>query len=194
MNQFNQEFKPCRYCGREGSDNHHMLKRSTNPELKDDPKNLVFLCRACHNHTENDQEFLKALQDIFYNWKPAQLELYLRAEASIEALSRGELTEYLTPGMADHYLQLAGAKYNYYSEQLASLEKLYPAFYMERKNESEKVGKVLSNQYIEMEWRSTSNGQLMIEYGRKLKALEKTMSNLRSRLERFKTERFTKQI
>jgi hypothetical protein len=186
----NQEFKPCRYCGRQGSDMHHLLKRSTNPELIDDPKNLVLLCRPCHVKTENDSSFLKALQDIFYHWKPANLDLYLRAQASIDVLLEGREVEYLTPGMTDSYLTLAGASYNYYSEQLAELEKLRPAFYIARKKEAESDEKSLSDKYIEMEWQTTSNGQKMIDYNRKLKALEKTQSNLKAKLRRMEIERF----
>lgn len=179
----------CSYCGNQpGTEQHHLLKRSTHPELKDDPKNLVRLCHVCHRRTEEDAGFLKALQEIYYFWKSMNLDLYLRAEASIEALSYGKEIEYLTPAMADHYLQLACAKYNYLSERLAETEKLEPTFYLKRLNIAEETGEKLPMTRLKMEWRATENGQNAIEWKAKLKALEKMMSNLRARLHRFRTE------
>ena len=170
----------CRYCGnRIGSEGHHLFKRSTSPELADDPKNLVKLCFKCHARTEDDHDFLVALQEIFFNWNPANLDIFLRAQASIDDLLNGKCIEYLTPQMTDNYLTLAGASYAYYSEQLATLEKLEALFFVSQEG---------TNSKIQMLWNATTDGQKMIDYKRKLKSLEKTMSNLRTRLNRFKYE------
>ena len=180
----NQEHNPCAWCGQQSSDTHHLFKRSTSPELIDDPKNQVRLCRNCHIRTESDTEFAKNLREALL-WKPANLDIFLRAQASLEAILNGQNTDYLTPQLADNYLQLSGAAYNFYSEQLAGLERLEAPFYLEtKKDKTEKEVKML--------WNTTESGQKMITYKAKLKALEKTMSNLRSRLSRFRTELYIK--
>ncbi len=180
----NQSYLPCVWCGQQSSDVHHLFKRSTNPELIDDPKNQVRLCRNCHSRTETDMEFAQNLREALL-WKPATLDIFLRAQASLEAVLKGQNTDYLTPHLADHYLQLSGAAYNFYSEQLAELERLEAPFYLETKQDK-------TEKEVKMLWNSTESGQKMITYKAKLKALEKTMSNLRARLQRFKNELYTK--
>lgn len=179
----------CAYCGHNtATDQHHLMKRSTHPELINDPKNLVGLCGICHHRTKTDAAFLKALQEIFYFWKKNNLDIYTRAQASIDALLDGREVEFLTPAMTDHYLQLAGAKYSYLSEQLAAVEKLEAVFYHERIKNAEELGQKMPLGRLKMEWRVTENGQNMIDWKAKLKSLEKMQSNLRSRLQRFRTE------
>jgi hypothetical protein len=189
----NQTTELCKFCGNQlGTAKHHLLKRSTNPELIDDPKNLVKLCFSCHNRTEIDHDFLEALQLIFYYWKPINLDLFLRAQASIDALLSGKSIEYFTPEMTDHNLQLASASYAFYSEQLANIEKLEAPYYLGFKKTVIVDDKetIISDKTIKMMWNATENGQKMIEYKSKIKVLEKIQSNLRSRIHRLKVERF----
>lgn len=41
----------CAFCGAPGSEVHHQVSRR-HKALKYDQRNLVFLCRGCHDHTE----------------------------------------------------------------------------------------------------------------------------------------------
>ena len=57
----------CEYCNcRQAVDPHHLYKRSTHPHMITDPKNIAFLCRICHNLTEQSQWFLLRLQRLLY--------------------------------------------------------------------------------------------------------------------------------
>ena len=179
-----QDTPLCKYCGNKfGTDNHHLRKRGTNPELKDEAKNLVLLCRDCHRRTEEDISFLHALQDIFYYWRPANLDMFTRAQASVSALLDGKEIEYLTPAMCAHYLTIAGAAYAQYSERLAECEKEFAPFFMARNEEK-------TNKAIEMEWKCTDRGREMIEARRKVKSLEKIQANMRATLRRLEVEHF----
>lgn len=61
--------KECFYCGcPEGVRPihiHHVFKRSTHPELKDDKENLCPLCWQCHFKTESSNAFLKEIQQLW---------------------------------------------------------------------------------------------------------------------------------
>jgi hypothetical protein len=175
----------CHYCGNQiATGQHHLLPRGSNPDKIEEQKNLVPLCFNCHRQAHDDQSFLKALQEIFYYWRPANLDIFMRAQGSISALLNGQEIEYLTPAMTSHYLNLAGAGYSQYSERLAECEKEYAPFFMARKAEDK------SNKEIEMEWKCTDRGQEQITAKLKVKALEKLQSNLRANLRRLEVERF----
>lgn len=189
----NQTTPLCPICGNQtATDGHHLLRRGSHPDQVDDPRNIVKICRTCHLRTEAEPEFYEALQQIFYYWKGGNVDIFLRAQASIEALANGKEIEYLTPAMTDHYLTMAGAKYGHISEQMAELEKNWYMFCSERQKELTELGEKAPTTRLEAEWYITTNGRLMIDYKYKLKALEKLQSNLRARLDRFRTERFTK--
>lgn len=189
----NQTIPLCEVCGnRTGTDGHHLLRRGSHPDQVDDPKNIVRLCRDCHLRTESDPAFYEDLQQIFYYWRQGNVDLFLRAEATIEALANGQDIEYLTPAMTDNYLVMAGAKYGHLSEQMANLEKLWYQFFAKRTQELLEASEKPTATRLEAEWYITTNGRSMIDYKYKLKALEKLQSNLRARLDRFRTERFTK--
>lgn len=177
----------CKYCGNKvGTDLHHLIKRSIAPELIDDLKNKVLLCRECHNRTETDIAFYEALQQIFFYWKPYNVDLFVRAQATVDAINMGLDVEFITPQLTDAYLQEVSAYYSYVSEQLATLEQR-EALFLEKGLEENKKKALL-----EVKWSASEDGQNMIVLKRKEKTLEKTMSNLRQRLNRFNTERFIK--
>lgn len=182
----NQSLPKCAYCGNQvAAGQHHLLPRGSNPDKIDEKENLVGLCFNCHRRAHNDQSFLKALQEIFYLWRPAHLDLFMRAQASISALSDGKDIEYFTPAMADNYLQLAGAGYSHYSERMGELENLFAEFFSKHKDDE------ISNRELELNWRCTPEGKEMNVIKHKLKALEKIQSNLRARLKRLETEYFS---
>jgi len=173
----------CAYCGNEpGTEEHHLIKRSLAPELKDDPKNKVRLCWKCHRRTEEDMAFQQGLIEIF-TFRPINLEMFTRAQASISALLDGKDISFLTPAMVDHYLQLASAGYSHFSERMGQLEQEYAPFFLARNEEK-------NNKEIEMEWLCTPAGREMNTIKRKLKSLEKIMSNLRARMKRLEMEYF----
>ena len=63
----------CRWCGRkDGSfEAHHLYRRSTHPELKDNPAVLVDLCFECHRRATDNHAFEEILQRAFAQnlWK-----------------------------------------------------------------------------------------------------------------------------
>lgn len=47
----------CQLCGRPASDVHHILFRSHGGS--DDPRNLICLCRKCHNDAHGDERVFR---------------------------------------------------------------------------------------------------------------------------------------
>lgn len=57
----------CRWCGRQGgTEKHHLYRRSLQPKLIDDPKNIVNLCFRCHRRATEQRSFEEKLQKAFY--------------------------------------------------------------------------------------------------------------------------------
>jgi hypothetical protein len=178
----NQINNKCIYCGSDSFELHHLYKRGTNPELKDEKENLVPLCNSCHRRTEEDMDFLRGLQEVFYKWKPCNLDLFIRAEHNLEMLEKGQVSvENLSPALSDNYLQLAGALYCQMSDEIALLECKYPKWLIANAKD-----KPINR--LEIEWNATDDGQRIIYLRRKLKSLEKMQSNLRARLSRQERE------
>lgn len=62
----NQQLKLCAWCGfREATDVHHLIRRSADPSLIDNPLNHIELCRVCHDLATNSKEFERILQVYF---------------------------------------------------------------------------------------------------------------------------------
>lgn len=64
----NQDFnKACFWCGIPDFvsplEEHHVFKRGTNPELRENKKNKCLLCPQCHRRTENSHAFLELIQE-----------------------------------------------------------------------------------------------------------------------------------
>lgn len=69
--------KTCYWCGANecniAIDGHHVYRRGSHPNLAEEPRNIMLLCRTCHMRTENDNEFYERLQGIWCAntaWKP----------------------------------------------------------------------------------------------------------------------------
>jgi 5-methylcytosine-specific restriction endonuclease McrA len=60
------DFIPCLSCGARANDLHHILPRSTHPELLNEVSNLAALCRICHIKAESDKEFNETLKTKNY--------------------------------------------------------------------------------------------------------------------------------
>ena len=56
-----QDLVCCKVCGQEAHDIHHIKYRSQGGT--DDIKNLVALCRTCHEKAHKDNEFNERLKD-----------------------------------------------------------------------------------------------------------------------------------
>lgn len=54
----------CRICGGYGNDTAHLLPKSCYPEYYLEPRNLVILCRNCHNLYDNDLLFRKRQKSL----------------------------------------------------------------------------------------------------------------------------------
>lgn len=64
------EDKHCFYCDTSKLaaghlEAHHVFRRSTSPELKDDPENLMLLCPKCHYRATHEREFEVLLQTLW---------------------------------------------------------------------------------------------------------------------------------
>lgn len=55
----------CVICGNIGSDLAHLLPKSTYPEHYTEPKNLVIMCRDCHNLYDNDLNFRRKQVSLY---------------------------------------------------------------------------------------------------------------------------------
>ena len=49
--------KTCIVCGRYANDLAHLFPRSTHPQYYTDERNLVIMCRQCHERFDSDPEF-----------------------------------------------------------------------------------------------------------------------------------------
>ena len=55
----------CFICKKYGSDFAHILPKSIFPEHYTDPRNLVILCRSCHNKYDNNLTFRQQQTELF---------------------------------------------------------------------------------------------------------------------------------
>lgn len=190
---FDQSIPLCPVCGNESAtDEHHLYRRGSHPDKIDERRNKIKIGRRCHERTEREPEFYEGLQKIFYQWQPGNVDIFMRAGATLDALLNGQDIEYLTPAMTDNYLQLAGAKYGYLNKEMGDLEKLWFEFCSERSKELRDQGEKATGVRLEMEWGNTTNGKKMIDNKHAIKSLENLQSNLRKRLDRFNHERYTR--
>lgn len=51
------DFIPCEICGAKGTEIHHIMARSKFRELLDDIRNLMAICRSCHEQY-GDRKYL----------------------------------------------------------------------------------------------------------------------------------------
>lgn len=64
---YGQKWGHCEECHRyEWLDPHHLYRRSDRPDLENDPKNIIYLCRACHTQATVSRSYEKSLQDRYY--------------------------------------------------------------------------------------------------------------------------------
>jgi len=56
------DFIPCAYCSSTSVDFHHLVFRSHGG--KDEPDNLIALCRTCHEKAHNDKTFNDYLKEL----------------------------------------------------------------------------------------------------------------------------------
>src|SRR3989338_8856441 len=64
----------CIWCGNEpATDAAHLFRRSTSPQLKEDPENIIKLGRRCHRYATENREFEQLLQEKFFLKKPIEL-------------------------------------------------------------------------------------------------------------------------
>lgn len=56
--------KTCIFCGRYANDLAHLFPRSTHPQYYTDERNLVIMCRDCHNLYDSNLIFRNAQTNI----------------------------------------------------------------------------------------------------------------------------------
>ena len=56
------DFIPCVYCSSPSIDIHHLVFKSQGG--KDEPDNLIALCRCCHEKAHADRNFNKYLKEL----------------------------------------------------------------------------------------------------------------------------------
>jgi hypothetical protein len=160
------ELGPCKWCGNQASDMHHLFRRSTSPQLKEDPNNLIPLCRLCHKYATENREFERLLQEKFFLKK----DIELTTENIQEAL-RSNIP--LSPReIADFRKYLAG-EFSFLASRLEEVKRKKP----EEWNKLRPNFK--SDTACERAWEATEFGLEEMSLKLKLKSMEKMLSALR---------------
>jgi len=172
MNEF------CKWCGRnqveEGE--HHLFRRSTSPELIDDPKNKVELCVSCHRYATESKEVEQLFQEYFF----------LKPE--VEKLTVDYVAEFMksqsviSPRDIMRFRNFLAAEYFFLDNRYIELERQRP-FAIEKFRAEVKSDTRAQNQY-EM----TAEGMVHKELKTRLKSIEKMLSALRTSHEQMQKE------
>lgn len=96
----------------------------------------------------------------------------------------GKEVDYLTPALTDNYRKMLAGWYSNYSQELAEIDKRRAFVWLEIRKT------VKSTKEADILYDQTEDGQRRIELKYKLKALEKNISALRDRLQRFQNESY----
>jgi hypothetical protein len=162
--------KICKWCGRAAVDMHHLFRRSTSPQLKDDPNNVIPLCRLCHKYATEVREFEKMLQEKFFLKKDIEL--------SVENIQEALRTNYqMAPREIDDFRRFLSGEFSYLSTQLEEVK-------MKKPDEWNKLrDSFKSDTACERAWESTESGIKEMKLKLKLKSIEKMLSTLRGTFE-----------
>lgn len=137
--------RTCCWCGNMASEIHHIFRRSSSPELINDPNNFAELCRRCHQYATDNKEFEQLLQTRFFLKEEKELSL-----ENIQDAMRG--SEQLSPKEINDYLRYLCAEQSYYTELLGYVIKNKPPIYAEIKSRSKSMAEA------DREWECSETG------------------------------------
>lgn len=104
----NQDKKLCAWCGKDvGTDIHHLFKRSTSPQLKEDPNNMVLLCRLCHTYADEPQFAELLVKTFFLQERPQKITLEYIAQqlTTRKFFSPAEIVQFRNFIAGEYYFQ-----------------------------------------------------------------------------------------
>ena len=174
MNNYDQTIK-CRWCGNEGSEKHHLFRRSAEPSLIDDPKNKVILCRFCHEYATNVKSFETLLVEKFFLREEKELSL-----ENIQNQMRAQ--EQLSPKEVSDFRRFLAGEYSYNGELLQYVEKNKPEIWLELRKQCK------SDTQADRKWEMEPAGITEQELKMKMKRCEKLLSALRTISEIYNNE------
>ena len=141
-----QQDKFCAWCGGEGSEEHHLIRRSQATNLIDDPENKIVLCRRDHEYATNVKAFETLLIEKFF-LREKEPELSLEY---IQNKMRSQET--LSPKKVSDYIRFLAAEQSYNTELLEYVMKNKPPIYAEIKSHSKSIAEA------DREWECSEAG------------------------------------
>jgi hypothetical protein len=161
----------CAWCGyNEATDAHHLFRRSTSPELIDDPANKIKLCWRCHKYATDSKEFEQLLQTHFFLKPERELTMEL-VESEMKAGTS------ISPRDLARYRNFLAAHFASLSDEIGEIEKCYPLIWTEIR------AQVTSDTQAERLYDGTPQGIRRTTLKIQLKKLEKMMSSLKTTLD-----------
>ena len=172
----NQDYIPCRWCGKPSDDTHHLFRRSTSPEMIDDPNNHARLCRLCHQYATKYKEVEQLFQYYFF-LKPEQEKITVEHIAkSMQDMS------YLSPRDVARFRNFLAGEYCFLSNRFQDLERQEP-FMWEQLRKT-----VKSDARADKLYRHTEQGIEQNDLKQELKKMEKMLSALKTNHEQLMKE------
>jgi hypothetical protein len=171
--------KQCRWCGREGSDEHHLFRRSSSPQLIDDENNKVTLCRQCHDYATKNKDFEVLLQTLFFLKPEPKLTLDSIAQVMMDQ-------NIIPPRDITRFRQWLAADYAFTNEELIALEMQEPAAWEELRSMEGVKSDTRATKLLAM----SELGLKINSCRKRLRTLEKMMSALKGLIERLNNEAY----
>lgn len=173
------DLERCAWCGNEpATDEHHLFRRSTSPEMVEEKENLVKLGRRCHDFATRFPDVEKLFQEYFFL---KQDKVALTVEFIADRMKNQEI---LSPRDIDRYRRFLAAQYFFFSEEYRRLEAEEP-FHWNKLREG-----VKSDTRADKMYGMTDVGIKHHNLKLRLKEIEKMMSSLKGAIEQFKNEGF----
>jgi hypothetical protein len=169
----------CQWCGREGSDGHHLFRRSSAPNLIDDKNNIITLCRQCHDYATKNKDFENILQRVFF--------LQPDPELSVGGISKVMMDQsIIAPRDIARFRSWLAAEYAFVNDELIGLEMMEPKEWEAIRSREEVKSDTRATKILAM----SELGLAMNRRKKYLRSLEKLMSALKGLIERLNNEAY----
>lgn len=166
----------CSWCGNEpATDEHHLFRRSTNPQLKEDANNIIRLGPNCHKYATENREFEVLLQEYFF-LKP---EVKLSVE-NIAKFMREK--KFISPRDTVRFRNYLAGQFQFISARFSEIITRKPSVWGEIRETAKSTNE--ANTLYDV----SPDGVEIRVYRYELDAIEKMLSALRSILEQYQTE------
>jgi hypothetical protein len=164
----------CAWCGREPiTGEHHLFRRSTSPEMIDDPNNKIELGANCHKYATEHKEVEQLFQEYFF-LRPEKENL--STEYIAARMKSGEI---LSPRDVSRYRNYLAGEFSFLTEQFIELDHKKP-FAVENYKKLEGVN---SEARAERLYLMSDDGMMYNKIGARLKVIIKMLSALRTTLD-----------